>query len=152
MTDRMTLVHATAIVAGTNGYLFLGPSGSGKSRTALACIDDARHEGHFAALIADDQVILCLTQGGLIARCPPILTGQAEIRAAALVTVPHIAAARLHFAVQLVDPSRDQRLPDIGDTHVFADNIALPLLRLPINCPNAWTNLYRIHLAYLAEN
>ncbi|MEN9895710.1 MAG: hypothetical protein RIR97_1562, partial [Pseudomonadota bacterium] len=29
MTDTMILVHATAIVAGTNGYLFLGPSGSG---------------------------------------------------------------------------------------------------------------------------
>ena len=31
-------IHATAVVLGTRGILFTGPSGSGKSMLAFACI------------------------------------------------------------------------------------------------------------------
>ena len=51
-------VHGTAIVIGTTGLLFLGPSGTGKSAVALHCIGQARAQGVFAALVSDDQVLL----------------------------------------------------------------------------------------------
>ena len=44
-------VHGTAIVIGTAGLLFIGPSGTGKSAVALHCIEAARARGLFAALV-----------------------------------------------------------------------------------------------------
>lgn len=145
------LVHATAIVAGTKGLLFVGASGSGKSRLALGCIDGARRSGHFSALVADDQVLISGKQGALIARCPPTITGKMEIRGAAIVEVETVEAAKLDFAVKATDPAVDLRIAPALENHELAPNAMLPLLRLPVNCIDPWASLQRIMDAYLTE-
>ena len=147
-----TLVHGTAIVAGTTGYIFVGPSGAGKTRLAIACLDDARRENHFAALVADDQVLVTQIRGHLIARCPSTIKGKAEIRGAAIVDVQTVAAAKLVFAVRPTEPTITPRLAQKGEYYTLAQDAMIPLLRLPLNSVDPWANLQRIQDAYLAEN
>lgn len=151
MSGQPVLVHGTAIVTGTTGFLFIGPSGTGKTKLALGCINDARRSGHFAALVADDQVLVTQAQGQLIARCPNTIKGLAEIRGSAIVGIETVSACRLDFAVQAADRSPEQRLPPALEYYTLAQDAILPLLRLPIDCIDPWVNLRRILAAYLAE-
>lgn len=148
----LKLIHGTAIVAGTTGYLFVGPSGSGKTRLALACLDGARRENRFAALIADDQVEITLCDGHFIARCPPTIKGKAEIRGAAIVDVETIEVTTLSFAVQPTDPKTAARLAPHGENYTLVQDAMIPLLRLPADSIDPWASLQRIEAAYMAEN
>ena len=96
-------VHGTAIVIGTRGFLFIGPSGTGKSAVALHCIGEARARGLFAALVSDDQVFVSETNGRLIARAPESIAGLAEVRGAGIVAVKTIEAAVLIRAIRPMD-------------------------------------------------
>ncbi|OCW56040.1 HPr kinase/phosphorylase [Hoeflea olei] len=130
-------LHATAIVVGATGLLFLGPSGAGKSRTAFACLAQARARGWHAALVADDRTLVTpmLTPGRtpgagrLIASCPAPLEGLVELRGTGIVTVPRTPRAVLDLAVALEAPSAEGRLPPENETFSCAGT-ALPLLRL----------------------
>lgn len=149
--EQGTLVHATAIVAGTFCFLFVGPSGSGKTRLALGSIDSARRSGRFAALVADDQVLISRHGKNLIARCPTPIKGKAEIRGAGIVGVETVDAAKLDFAVRATDPAVDLRMASALEHYTLAQDAMLPLLRLPIDSIDPWANLQRIMKAYLAE-
>ena len=80
MTGKTSNIHATAIVIGKIGLLFLGPSGSGKSTLAFSCLAAAKPLGLSANLIADDRVLICEQDGSVIAECPPSIAGLMEIR------------------------------------------------------------------------
>lgn len=70
MPGEATNIHATAIVIGKTGLLFLGPSGSGKSALAFSCLAAAQPLGLNAMLIADDRVLIAKREGSIIAECP----------------------------------------------------------------------------------
>ena len=127
-----TNAHGTAIVLGTTGLLFIGPSGAGKSSVALSCIDAARARGLFAALVADDQVLLTQAGGRVVARAPASIAGLAEMRGAGIVRVETVEAAVLHRAVLPVAPPFAERMPPEGETAEVAPGIRLPLTRLPL--------------------
>ena len=139
-------VHGTAIVIGTTGFLFLGPSGAGKSAVALACLEDARASGLFAALVSDDQVLVSVSGGRLVARAPATIAGLAEVRGAGIVQVPAIEAAVLHRAVRLLDPPFSERLPPEAETVEILPSHHLPLTRLPLfpGC-RAFSTLLTLH-------
>lgn len=107
-------VHATALVVSlcgrAHGLLLTGPSGAGKSGLAAALLDRAGATRRFARLVADDRVVLDHRSGRLLARVPPPLAGRLELRGLGIVTVPHLAAARIHAHVALVDEA--ERLPE----------------------------------------
>jgi hypothetical protein len=151
MTQSGFLVHGTAIVAGTTGILFVGPSGSGKSRLALETLFAARRADRFAALIADDQVWIENINQSLIASAPESIRGLAEIRGSAIVSVPTIGTARLNFAVATTRPGLDERLPPAGESIQLAQDAMLPLLRLSIDCRDPFENLSLILAAYQSE-
>lgn len=123
-------LHATAIVIGTRGILFLGPSGAGKSLLALACIDAARQAGQFSALIADDQVFLENANGRIIAKRPPAIAGMLEIRHSGIVTLADVDAAVLHMAVSIVKRNDAERLPPDLETYTLPSGLELPLIRV----------------------
>jgi hypothetical protein len=131
----MINIHATAIVIGKTGLLFTGPSGWGKSMTAFTCMAEARRQGVFSVLVADDQVLLSKQDGAIIATCPPAIAGLIELRGTGIVKHDHVAQAAMHFAVLPASATGENRLPAGGETVVLAEGFELPLLRLLPNLP-----------------
>ncbi|HEV7318622.1 MAG TPA: HPr kinase/phosphorylase [Ensifer sp.] len=132
MTTPRANVHGTAIVLGTHGFLITGPSGSGKSRLALACIAAARQAGEFAALVADDRVDLSLEHGRIVARCPPSISGLIEIRGCGIGNVETVPAAVIDWALLPVTAPFDPRLPPEAETLPLPLGRALPIVRVPV--------------------
>lgn len=122
-------MHATAIVVGETGILFVGPSGAGKSTMAFACLAGAISRGWNAALVADDRTCLTVHSGRCIASCPEPIRGKLELRGGGIVDLPRIGRAVMHLAVAPGPPSVESRLPP--DNEIFTcDGVELPLQRL----------------------
>ncbi|MGV8937606.1 MAG: HPr kinase/phosphorylase [Allorhizobium sp.] len=134
-------IHATAIVTGTIGLLFTGPSGSGKSALAFACLAAARQQGLFAALVSDDRVIVTVHDGRLIAHRPPQIRDLIELRYGGIATIDSIPAALLHYAVLPVDTETAERLPPDGETLRPLPGGQLPLIRIPSGIPSPYAFL-----------
>lgn len=123
-------IHGTAVAVGDKGYLFVGPSGSGKTSTALAMLAAAQRGSGFAAMIADDQVIVSGRNGRIVARCPDTIRGLAEVRGSDIVRVPVLGRAVLHFAIRLVGADNADRLAPEGARFEIDGIGDLPLLHL----------------------
>ncbi|SMC89551.1 hypothetical protein [Rhizobium sp. RU36D] len=123
-------VHATAIVVGTTGLLLVGPSGSGKSRLALALISDARAHGQFSALVADDRVFLARHGDVVVARRPASIAGLIEIRGSGIGKVQSIDKAVMHWAILPVRVEEAERLPPEDEIYEFGSDFGLPAIRL----------------------
>ncbi|RWX74603.1 HPr kinase/phosphorylase [Neorhizobium lilium] len=141
MSDAEVNIHGTAIVAGRRGLLFVGPSGSGKSAIAFACLAQARRSGAFAALIADDRVLISRREDKLVARCPEAITGLIELRGSGIVRVESVPTATLHLAIQVISLPEEDRLPPENESYAIGRLGSLPLVRL-------WNGV-RDPLAYL---
>lgn len=128
-------IHATAIVVGTTGLLFVGPSGAGKSGLAFACLSEARALGRFAALVADDRVLVSRLGDHLLARCPPTISGLIELRHGGIVEVDHLASALMQVAISPVESATAARLPVQGEHFLTAPGVMLPLVRVPLGIP-----------------
>ncbi|CAN7536312.1 HPr kinase/phosphorylase [Rhizobium sp. LjRoot258] len=135
MTDAPSNIHATAIVVGSTGLLFMGPSGWGKSMLAFACIAQAQHIGMPAMLVADDQVLISKQDGAVIATCPTSIAGLIELRGTGIVRVPYVARAAMHYAVLPGSVSGEKRLPPEGERMTIANGMDLPIIRLLANTP-----------------
>ncbi|MBA70739.1 MAG: serine/threonine protein kinase [Rhizobiales bacterium] len=129
-----TAVHATAVVIGEQAFLFTGPSGAGKTTTALRCLSSAKLAGLNAALIADDGVILDCTGGRAVARCPASIAGLAEIRGSGIYGFPWRAAAVLTAVVAPAEPAGETRLPAEGEI-CRVGALELRLLRIDYRSP-----------------
>ncbi|OBZ93567.1 serine kinase [Pararhizobium polonicum] len=132
MTGQAANVHATAVVLGTRGFLFVGPSGAGKTTLALSCLTAARNSGLFAALVSDDQVLISMRNGRAVARRPASIAGLAEIRGAGIVAVESVPAAVMDFAILPVKPPFEPRMPPENETFLLPSGDFLPLKRLPL--------------------
>ncbi len=135
MTGAPSNIHATAIVVGKTGLLFMGPSGWGKSMLAFACINEAQRMGISSVLVADDQVLISKGDETVIATCPASIGGLIELRGTGIVRVPHIASAVMHYAVLPASASGEKRLPPEGEQTTIAGGISLPVIRLLANTP-----------------
>ncbi|HMB11974.1 hypothetical protein [Saliniramus sp.] len=122
-------VHATALVIGEGAILLRGEAGAGKTRLALALIDQAQGAGRFARLVADDRVRLHARHGRLIVSVPEAIAGRAEMRGAGIATgLVFLHAARLRLVVDL-DPDAPRHPPD-GAGSVTLCGITVAHLRL----------------------
>ena len=139
-------IHATAIVLGQTGVMFVGPSGCGKSSAAFACLSDAAALGWNAALVADDRTILTVQSGRCVASCPKPIQGLFELRGTGIITCRRIDRAVMHCAVALTEPSGATRFPPESETfscngtsmplmRLWHDGAAGPLSRLRAACP-----------------
>jgi hypothetical protein len=128
-------IHATAIVVGKTGLLFMGPSGWGKSMLAFACLTEAKRIGIHAALVADDQVMISSNEKTVTAACPPSIKGMIELRGTGIVRIPSIQDAPMHYAVLPGRVSGEDRVPPEDETTAVLPGIALPVIRLLANVP-----------------
>ena len=141
-------IHGTAIVVGKTGLLFLGPSGVGKSSLAFACLATAKQFDLFAALIADDRVLLSEDNGTVVAECPPTIAGMIEIRGTGILRIPSVSSAKIHFAVLPGNPATAERLPPDDEQIEVADTVSLPVIRLSTTSINPLAIIMAKHPTY----
>jgi HPr kinase/phosphorylase len=133
-------IHASAVLVGARAVLIQGPSGSGKSRLALALVQAAAAGIlPFARLVGDDRVHIEAAHGRLLVSPAAALAGQIEVRGLGIRRMVHESAAVVGLIVDLGSiegerlPASDQqetvlagvRLPRLA---VAAGNDPLPLL------------------------
>lgn len=97
------LIHATTVAIGGRGVLIGGPSGSGKSDLALRLIDRG------AALVSDDQTLVRLDGGRVLASAPASIAGKLEVRGLGIAAFAGVDAAPLALCVDL--SGSPERLP-----------------------------------------
>ena len=95
-------IHASAVLVGARAVLIQGPSGSGKSRLALALLHAAA-QGliPFARLVADDRAHVEAAHGRLLVRPAAALAGLIEVRGLGIRRVPHEPLAVVGLLVEL---------------------------------------------------
>ncbi len=127
VTDHPT-IHASAVLAGARAVLIRGPSGSGKSRLALALLQAAEAGAlAFARLVADDRVHAKAHHGRLLLRAPAALQGLLEIRGLGILQFPFEPFAAAGLVVDLAAPDAE-RMPASAGASVTIDGISLARL------------------------
>ena len=123
-------IHASAVLAGSRAVLIRGPSGSGKSRLALALIQAGASAAlPFVRLVGDDRVELEAAHGRLLVRPAPALAGLIEVRGLGIRRLPFEPVAAVGLVVDL-GVADSERLPD---PHTVTTMIAgIPLRRLGV--------------------
>ena len=129
------LVHATCVDIGGRGVLIQGKSGAGKSDLALRLIDQpgrglAGTAARTATLVADDQVIVEVEGGRLVAAAPDRLKGLLEIRGLGILKLPHCPRSTLHLLVTLTPEAEIERLPEPSDLFAEILEVRCPHIRL----------------------
>ena len=106
MTETKTIqLHATCISHGNAGVLIRGSSGAGKSDLALRLIESG------AKLVADDQVTLHVSDGGVVALSPACLPGLLEVRGVGILRMPSQDSSPIRLVVDLTRRNKVTRLP-----------------------------------------
>ncbi|MEM9233074.1 MAG: hypothetical protein AAGA69_02410 [Pseudomonadota bacterium] len=114
MSTSSSLIPATSLALAVDhdgplcGIALLGPSGSGKSQTALALITGCPFGR--TRLIADDITTLVAQDNYLVATAPPEIHGKIELRGTGIATVSEVEQRILHMAFRL--GLSDDRQPD----------------------------------------
>jgi HPr kinase/phosphorylase len=121
-------IHASAVLIGARAVLIQGPSGSGKSRLALALLHAAA-QGliPFARLVADDRAHVAAVHGRLLVRPAEALAGLIEVRGLGIQRMPYEPLAVVGLLVELGQIDAE-RLPEAGAKQAEIEGIALPRL------------------------
>jgi serine kinase of HPr protein (carbohydrate metabolism regulator) len=132
-------LHGTCLSLAGEGVLLLGPPGSGKSDLALRLLDQPGFgtggQPLAATLVADDQVVLEVVGGRLLARAPTRTWGLLEVRGLGLVTVIPAGPTPLSLVVHLKPQAAIARLPEAEVwTHA---GVAVPAIALDPASPSA---------------
>ncbi len=101
----MITIHATTIAFEGAAAILRGPSGSGKSDLALRLIDRG------AQLVSDDQTILFVEGGRLMAQSPAEIVGKMEVRGIGVIPVGPPVVAPVVLLIDLVDLEEVPRVP-----------------------------------------
>jgi len=137
-------IHASAVLIGARAVLIRGPSGSGKSRLALALLQAAERGAlRFARLVADDRAHIEPAHGRLLIRPAPGLAGMLEVRGVGIRRMAHEPLAVVGFVVELGQPDVE-RMPQPAMAQVQIEEITLPRLAVA-----ASTDPLTVVLAYL---
>ncbi len=123
-------IHASAVLIGSRAVLIQGPSGSGKSRLALALIEAVDTGAlRFARLVGDDRVHIEAAHGRLLVRPASALAGQIEVRGLGIRQLDYEAVAAVGLVVDL-GLTASERLPDPKQMDAVLAGVRVP--RLPV--------------------
>lgn len=130
-----TNLHGTAVMLGDRCVLITGPSGAAKTGLALDLVQRGRAAGLFAALVADDQVLVEAAHGRVVLSAPAPIAGQAEVRGIGVAALDHEPRAVLDLVAELVPRDDAPRLPEPETREVAG--LAVRLIRLAEREPGA---------------
>jgi HPr kinase/phosphorylase len=120
-------IHASAVLIGARAVLIQGPSGSGKSRLALAMIEAADTGAlPFARLVGDDRVHVTASHGRLLVRPADAIAGRIEVRGVGIRTMEYERAAVVGLVVDL--GADGERMPSAQTMETVVEGIRLPRL------------------------
>jgi len=128
-------VHGALLQVQGVGVLLLGPSGVGKSETALELVT----RGH--ALVADDLVELERAGAALIGRAPERIRHYLEIRGLGILFVPELYGPQAVLAEGPIDllcrlerdaPGREYERVGLERPRESLGGVSLPVVRLPV--------------------
>ena len=121
-------IHASAVLVGARAVLIRGPSGSGKSRLALALLQAAQAGSlRFARLIADDRAHVEAVNGRLLVRPAPPLAGLLELRGSGIQRFEAEPLAAVGWVVDLAAEDA-ARLPARDAREAMIEGVKLPRL------------------------
>lgn len=121
-------IHASAVLVGAKAVLIRGPSGSGKSRLALALLQAAQAgQLAFARLVADDRAHVEAVNGRLLVRPAPALAGLLELRGSGIHALAFEPVAAVGWVVDLAAEGA-ARLPEKAAREAVIEGISLPRL------------------------
>lgn len=113
----MITIHATTVSVDGAGVVLRGPSGSGKSDLAIRMI----HDG--AQIIADDQTILYVEHGRLMAQSPTEIAGKMEVRGVGILKMGPPAVAPVAIVIDMVDIQDVPRIPDFEPIELVGHSV-----------------------------
>ena len=128
MPERNETIHASAVLAGERAVIIRGPSGSGKSRLALALLTAAKSGLlPFARLVADDRIRISAAHGRLLVSAPETIEGMIEVHG---LGIRAAECERIAVAGWIVDlAAKDAaRMPELMRTEILG--VTIP--RLPV--------------------
>lgn len=120
-------LHGTCVAIKNQAVLIAGKPGVGKTSLALQLIDRG------AILIADDQTLISLEDGILIAMSTAPLQGMMEVRGIGICTFPYQEKSPLALYIEICDGELPERLPE--PTFTVYHGIRVPSLKLIRNDP-----------------
>ncbi len=146
------LMHATCVALGDKAVLLQGPSGSGKSDLALRLIctpPPSILSGNLKALlVSDDQTLLFIEEGRLMARPPQAIAGKIELRGIGIFDMAFLPQAEVKLIARLVHLDEVPRLPPSplpGDTILGVNLPVLALAPFELSAPlKLWLALHRM--------
>lgn len=112
-------LHANSLAYRGRAILISGAAGRGKSALSLALM------GRGCGLIADDQTLLSVHNGELIAACPPAISGLIEARGIGILNADPHPPAPVALCIDM-DQIEAERLPPRRCVTYL--NVALPLI------------------------
>jgi serine kinase of HPr protein (carbohydrate metabolism regulator) len=114
---------ARQVAGAWRGALIEGPSGVGKSDLALRALDQG------FSLVADDRVLVFVSNGKLFGRAPDTLAGLIEARGVGVLSQPYRPFCRIDLVVRCVDrPQAVERLAD--PMFEVIEGVSAPVLEL----------------------
>jgi serine kinase of HPr protein (carbohydrate metabolism regulator) len=120
-------IHASAVLVGARAVLIRGPSGSGKSRLALALIQAGSSTLPFTRLVGDDRIHVEAAHSRLLVRPAEALRGLIEVRGIGIRRLPYEALAVAGLVVD-VAAADSERHPARESAVTEVSGIALPRL------------------------
>jgi HPr kinase/phosphorylase len=143
-------IHASAVLVGARAVLIRGPSGSGKSRLALALLQAAERGAlRFARLVADDRAHVEAVHGRLLVRPAAALAGLIEVRGLGIRHVPYEPLAAAGMVIDLGEANAE-RMPDAAAGETQIEGVVLPRLAAapstdPLPAVLAWLQTQASH-------
>lgn len=134
-------IHATTVAIAGHGIIIRGKPGSGKSELALRLIDAAGYGAgdvaYRAMLVADDQTLLQVRGGKLLASPPATIAGLVEVRGHGFLRLPYLPEAAVALVVDLLPAADIERLPDERLLTCEIAGVSLPRIALDQQQPAA---------------
>ena len=128
MSARFETIHASVVLVGEHAVIIRGPSGSGKSKLALALLDAAKSGLlPYAKLVADDRVRIFAAHGRLVVSAPETISGMVEVHGLGIRAADCEPMAVAEWIVDL--SAKDAaRMPELSSAEIFGVTIS----RLPV--------------------
>lgn len=118
ISNEESLLHASCVSHNRRAVLIRGASGSGKSSLALQLM------AYGAELVSDDQTIVRLNAGRVLASAPDTSCGLIEARRVGILRAAPVQNVPLHLVVDL-DQNEDQRLPHPRQVQILGHNFSM---------------------------